>query len=449
MYDLVVIGGGPAGYTGAIRASKLGMKTALIEEREKGGTCLNRGCIPTKVLLHSGEMLESIATMSEFGVMASLQGFDQKQVYQRKDNIVTTLSSGIQSLLKANGVDLYDCHGQIKDNHTVLAGENQLQTKFILIATGSKPAGFDPKRPLVGIENTLNSDDVLSAPIEDDNITIIGGGVIAVEFSAYFSSIGKNVTMIVSSDRIIRMMSKDLSLQLSSVLKKKGVKIITNAKVLSLAKESVEIETLSGVQTIEGRVITAAGRVSNFDGLALENIGLGGRYITVDDNMFTGVDGVYAAGDVTGRTQLAHYAAASAITAVESMLGMPHSMNLDVCPSCIYTSPEIATVGDVTIEEGDKVGKFMMGGNGKTMIEGEKRGYIKIVSTSDDIVKGAELFSLRATDMIGELALIVAKKMTAEEAAAVIHAHPTIMEGVAEALEDISSLATHIAPKRK
>lgn len=450
-YDLVVIGGGTGGYTGAIRAAKLGKKVALIEERDLGGTCLNRGCIPTKALLHSAELYASRGEWAELGISADNVSVDESKIYERKDKTVAVLRGGIETLLKANGVDLYRCRGVIESEHSVYAGEELLETEFILLATGSVPAGYNPARPLKGIENALNSDDVLSKPVEGDSVIIMGAGVIALEFASYFSDMGKQVTVLAPGDRILKMMTREVSVQLTAVLKRRGVKILTGVTVKELGKDFAVIDTAKGEEKLfADAVIAAVGRNCNVGGIGLEKVGIEvGRSIKTDDDMYTGVAGIYACGDVIGRTQLAHYAAATAITAVESMYGLPHSMDLTVCPSCIYTQPEIASVGVKETDIPDaRVGKFRMGANGKSLIEGVSNGFVKVVADADGKVVGAELFCVRATDMVGELALAISKGMTAEEAASVIHPHPTVMEAVGESLEDIYGLATHMAPKK-
>ena len=447
-YDLIVIGGGPGGYTGAIRAAKLGMKTALIEERDLGGTCLNRGCIPTKALLHSGELYASRNEWAGLGIGAENVTFDEEAVYRRKDAIVENLRNGVRTLVKANKIDLYEARGTITGEHTVKAGDEELEAEFILIAAGSIPA----KRPILGLENSINSDDVLKSRVEGNEIAIIGAGVIGVEFADYLSNTGKNVTLIEPMERIIPMMSKETSVQLASVMKRKGVKIFTGAMVKEITPDhAVKYTTDKGEFELKfDTVITAVGRVPNIKGLGLETVGIAcERRIEVDDNMYTGVAGIYACGDAVGRVQLAHYAAASAITAVESMLKKPHTMDLNIVPSCIYTQPEIAAVGKKETEvEGAKVGKFLMAANGKSQIEGAARGFVKVVADANDTVVGAELFCVRATDMVGELALAIAKGMKLHEVASVIHPHPTVMEAIGEAYEDVEGLATHMAPKR-
>ncbi len=450
MYDLIVIGGGPGGYTGAIRAAKSGMRVALIEKDKVGGTCLNRGCIPTKALLRAAELYDSRTEWENLGVTAGEVAFDESKAYANKDNIVSTLNNGVLSLVKANKIDFYEGEGRLEGEHTVSVNGQTLEGKFILLATGSVPAGYNPKRPVEGIEKAYNSDSVLANPISADEIIIIGAGVIAIEFAYYYSSIGKRVTVLAPKDRILTMAGKDTASQLGVILKKKGVKIITNAQPKRVDETSVTYEAGGKEETVTAdAVIAAVGRNAVTD-IGLENVGLTAeKFVRVDENMYTGVAGIYACGDLIGKIMLAHYAAASAITAVESMLGKAHSMELGVCPSCIYTLPEIAMVG--AKEEDDpsyKSTKFLMGGNGKALIEGCAKGFIKLVTDADDVVVGAELFCIHATDMVGELALAISKKMKASEAAAVIHPHPTVMEAMGECLEEVHGMATHAMPRR-
>lgn len=450
-YDLIVIGGGTGGYTGAIRAAKFGMKVALVEERDLGGTCLNRGCIPTKTLLHSGDIFASRGEWEQLGVHAENVTMDEDAVYRRKDAIVENLRNGIKTLVKANKIDLYETHGTITGEHTVNAGGEELETEYILIATGSVPVGADPaKRPIKGMEYALNSDSVLAGKVEGSEIAVIGAGVIGVEFTDYLSNTGRNVTLIEPLPRIVAMMNKETSAQLSSIFKRKGVKIITGAKVTEILPDhTVKYTTEKGdFEQKFDNVITSIGRTANLSGLGIENVGIAaGKRIEVDENMYTGVAGIYACGDAIGRIQLAHYASATAITAVESMLNKPHSLDLDIVPSCIYTQPEIAFVGKKEEDVPNaKVGKFLMTANGKSQIEGMARGFVKVVADENYVVVGAELFCVRATEMIGELALAISLGLTIEEVSSVIHPHPTVMESIDEAYSDIEGLATHMAP---
>ena len=451
-FDLIVLGGGPGGYTGAIRAAKLGKRVALIEKDSLGGTCLNRGCIPTKALLHSAEVYSAKSEWAELGINAENVSLDENKIYERKQKIVTTLRDGVKSLVKANGIELIEGEGRLTSAHTVKVGDREVSADYILLATGSVPSAGSKERPLIGVEYTVNSDDVLSAPVSGENITIIGAGVIAVEFATYYAAIGKSVTLLAPGERIIRMMSKDASVQLSAVLKKQGVKIVTGVKIKSVgADHTVYYETEKGEASVASdAVVTAIGRRPVLD-IGLEEVGVTvDKFVKVDDNMYTGVEGIYACGDITGKMQLAHFAAASAITAVESMFGLKHSMDLSICPSCIYTMPELSSVGKKETEvEGAKVGKFLMGANGKSLIEGVNRGYVKVVADANDVVVGAEIFAVRGTDILGELSLAIARGLKIDEVASVIHPHPTVMEAIGEGLEDVHGLATHMAPKKR
>ncbi|HKL94473.1 MAG TPA: FAD-dependent oxidoreductase, partial [Clostridia bacterium] len=242
------------------------------------------------------------------------------------------------------------------------------------------------------------------------------------------------------------MMSRDISVQLSSVLKKKGVKILTSYKVKEIrADHSVVADSLKGEIAVDAdAVIIAIGRKCNLKEIGLENANVNfDRFVKVDDNMRTSVENIFACGDIVGRAQLAHFASASAQVAVDSMLGEKASIDLSVVPSCVYTNPQIALVGKTELEQGYKQGKFMMGANGKSLIQGSNRGYVKVVADENNVICGAEIFAINGTEIIGELALAVQKKMKVEEVAKVIHAHPTIMEAVGEAYEDIFGLATH------
>ncbi len=451
-FDLIVLGGGPGGYTGAIRAAKLGKKVALIEKDKLGGTCLNRGCIPTKALLHSAEIYSSKNEWSAVGVSAENVTLDENKVYENKEKVVTTLREGVKSLVKANGIELIEGEGFLTGEHTIKVGEREISADYILLATGSVPSAGSKERPLIGVEYTVNSNDVLASPVNGNNITIIGAGVIAVEFATYYGATGKNVTLLAPGERIIKMMSKDASAQLSSVLKRQGVKIVTGAKIKSVGSDrTVYYETEKGEGSVASDVvITAIGRKPVLD-IGLENAGLSAqKFINVDDNMYTGKAGIYACGDIIGKIQLAHFASASAITAVESMFGLPHSMNLSICPSCIYTIPELASVGKKETEvENARVGKFLMGANGKSLIEGFNRGYIKVIADENDVLVGAEIFAVRGTDILGELSLAIAKGLKASDVISVIHPHPTVMEAIGESVEDIHGMATYMAPRKR
>ena len=438
-YNLIVIGGGPAGYTGAIRAAKKGLKVALIEKQDVGGTCLNRGCIPTKALLHSGNLFASRESWESEGIVVSDISYDESKVYERKERIVSTLRTGIEGLLKANKIDLIKGEAKFIDKNNVKVGDTVYTSQYFLICTGSSPIVL----PIPGGETALTSDDVLSKPVVGDVIAIIGGGVIGIELAQYYSSICKNVTIIEGMERILPMFSKEISMQVASVLKRNGVTIYTDAKVTALNGGGVAFMTLNGHGAVSAdAVICAVGRKANIAGLGLEDIGVKyARYIDVDDTFKTSVDNIYACGDAVGKIQLAHFAASSALVAVGNIIGEKEDINLGVVPSCLYTSPEVATVG-VLEGEGFKFGKIMLGANGRSMIEGYNRGYVKLAVDANDVVKGAEIFGAFATELISELSLAVSCGLKAQDVIKTIHPHPSVNEGIHSVAEDIFGLAT-------
>lgn len=433
-YDLVILGGGPAGYPAALKAAELGKSVALIEKSFVGGTCLNRGCIPTKALLHSADLYSSRTEWAELGINADAN-FDEGAIYAHKDKIVDTLRSGIRSMLKAGKVAYIEGEGKFTSPHRIAVGEEIVEGDNILVAVGSSPA----KLPIKGIEYALNSDDVLSAPVVGDNIVVIGGGVIGMEFTSYFAGLGKTVTVIESMDRILPMFGKEISVQLSSVMKKKGVNFVTSAKVVEISENSVTYEKNGKVETIPcDAVIVAIGRKANIKDIGLENAGVetDGRFICTDEKMRTSAAGVYAVGDCNGKVQLAHFATASAYVALADMYGYACDIDLSVVPSCVYTSPEVAMVGDTDFE-GAKVGKFLLGGNGKSLINGSNRGFIKLICDDKGVVRGGELFGYGVTELVAEIALAVKNHLTADDIATTIHAHPTMYESIFEAAQKI------------
>ncbi len=438
MFDLIVLGGGPAGYTGAIRAAKLGMSVALAEDTAIGGTCLNRGCIPTKCLLHSSSLYASRESWAECGVHASDVTFDGNALYSRKDGIVASLRGGVEKLLAANGVRVINGRGRLLGAHELDVAGERICGKNILIATGSKAARLAVK----GAESALTSDEVLASPLPPGEVVIVGGGVIGTELACYFADSGRKVTVVEYAERLLPFFGKDVSAQLTAALRRKGVRVCVSAAVKEFGQGFVEFESKGKTERAEcAAAVAATGRRANTAGIGLDAVGLAEGPLKVDGNMMTAAEGVYAAGDVTGGIQLAHYAAACAVKAVSHMSGREDGTDLNVVPSLIYTQPEIACVGSA--EGAAKTGRFMLGANGKNLVNGSNRGFIKIYCDDKGVILGAECFGDGVTEIVGELALAVKEKLTAERVAAVIHAHPTLYESVAEACEDVFVLATH------
>ena len=466
-YELIVIGAGPGGYVAAIRAAQLGMKTAVIEKQDVGGTCLNRGCVPTKALLHSAELASELKEAGTFGVNVEGVTLDFNKMHERKQEVVEKLRSGIEQLLKANKIDLIRGQASITGQGSVKVigddGEKSLTCDRILIATGSRPSV--PPIPGLNLPGVVTSDEILKESSHAyESLIIIGGGVIGMEFATFYNAIGCKVTVIEAMDRIIPTMDKEIAQNLGMILKKKSVKINAGCRVESVEKNE-ETGALKVSYTCKGKseaaeaeaVLVAIGRKPNTEGLLSDGIQLDmerGRII-VDKKFETSLEKVYAIGDVSSKIQLAHVASAQGAAAVEMMAGRDTGGDLKAVPGCIYTSPEIASVG-ITADEAKeagkavKTGKFVMFSNSRTMIKNGDRGFIKVVADEHTgEVLGAQLMCERATDMISELTTAVANNLTVEQMLKVMRPHPTFNEGISEAFEDVEGAAIHTAPKRK
>ena len=466
-YQLIVIGAGPGGYEAAIRAAQLGLTTALIERRDVGGTCLNHGCIPTKAMLHSAQLYREAANFELFGLHTENTSFDWAKVHQRKNDVVVKLRTGIEQLIKANKIDFFNNSASISGKNDVQLDQGEvIRGENILIATGSVPAR--PPIPGLDLPNVVTSDELLDDPhfTQADSlakeILIIGGGVIGVEFASVFSSFGCHVTIVEAMERILPTMDREISQSLNMVLKKRGVSIHTGAMVEKLEQDEnglvCHFTEKGKAQAVPARqVLVAIGRRPNTQGLFAEGFEVAcerGRIVT-DENFRTSVDSIYAIGDVTSKIQLAHMASAQGICAVHTIAGQKPPIDLRYVPGCIYTDPEIASVG-ITEDEAKqqgipvKKGKFLMTGNGRSLIDEQERGFIKVLAHQEtDVILGAQLMCSRATDIVAELATAIVNGLTCAQLAGVIRPHPTFCEGVTEAVEDVHAMAIHLAPKKR
>lgn len=462
-YDIAVLGGGPGGYVAAIRAAQLGKKVALVEARELGGTCLNRGCIPTKALLHGAEVYEQTVNSSAFGVLANEVGFDYTRMAAYKSATVEKLVSGIGMLEKAHGVTVINGFGRLSDAHSMVierSSEESVSISFdkLILATGSSPA----RPPIEGIDgqNIVTSDDILTMTELPESFVIIGGGVIGIEFATLFATLGKPVTVIEMMPSILPGADADIVRTCMRVLKKKKVSIVNNAKVTKLEGGDTVTVTyeLNGKEKMaEGACcVVSVGRKAETRGIGLEEIGVefNRNFIAIDDRCRTNIENVYAIGDITGKIQLAHVASAQGLVAAANAAGHDETMNYDVVPSCIYTSPEIAFVGvseDKAKAQGIeyKIGTFNVAGNGRAMVMGENLGLVKLISDMEGKLIGAQLMCPRATDMIAELAAVMKLGGSVKDIADTIHPHPTVSECVMEAAHDWEGLCCHGMPKKK
>ena len=463
-FDVIVIGGGPGGYVAAIKSAKEGFKTAVVEDIRVGGTCLNRGCIPAKAMIHASHLYREAKEATRFGIHCNDVTYNYEEILTYKESTTDKLVAGVEQLLKANGVTQLVGHGTLHCANKVSVTNNEGCSEYeadkIILATGSKPVIL----PLPGMDakGVLTSDELFKLREVPESLAIIGGGVISVEFASVFAALGSKVTIVEAMPRLLPNMDKEISQNLKMILKKRGVDSHTAASVKSVSEKdgmlSVNFEEKGKEVSVSAQyVLCAVGRRPNTENLFGEGveIEMDRNFIKVDENFKTSLDNVYAIGDVVRGMQLAHVASAQGIYVVEKLANKETSINLAAVPGCVYTDPEIATVG-ITEEEAKekgidvKVGKFIMSANGKSLITQEERGFIKVVvDANSDVVLGAAMMCARATDMVGEFVTAVANKLTAHDLIKGMRAHPTYNEGIGEALEDAIGEAIHIAPKRR
>lgn len=453
-FEVTVIGGGPGGYATAIKSAQRGKKTCVIEKENFGGVCLNEGCIPTKTLIKTINVLEEIKRSSEFAI----EGLDTKNVkvsmeklQKRKEMVRKQLVGGTESLLESNGVEIFNGEASFKDKNTVIVNGKEITSENIIIATGSKTAEarFIER---IGETNIITSKEALELEKIPKSISIIGGGVIGIEFAYIFSKLGTKVTVLELMDRILPMVDEEISNILKRNLEKSGVKIINNARVKSVNENTVHYEFKGKEEfVISEYTLLSIGRTPNTENLNLEAVGieLDGKAIKVDEYLRTNIQNIYAIGDVNGKSMLAHTASHEGMVALDSIFGKFREMEYDKIPSCIYVNPEIASIG-LTEEQAKekygkiKVGKFPIIGNGKAVVEGNTEGLIKVILDVElDEILGVHIMSIHATDMIAEIAAAMNLESTSEEIMNSIHPHPTVSEIIPEAFMAANGRAIH------
>ncbi|MFZ5631943.1 MAG: dihydrolipoyl dehydrogenase [Bacillota bacterium] len=455
-YKVVVIGAGPGGYVAAIRAAQLGARVALVEKGNVGGTCLNRGCIPTKALAAGVSVLHAIRRASQFGVGAGEVTIDFGRMMERKNQVVGRLVQGVEFLLKKNKVDLIRGAARLSGKGRVVVegpgGPREIEAGSIILATGTEPAlnrafGYDGER-------VITSDEALNLEKVPEKLLVIGGGVIGCEFACIFAALGSKVTVVEIMPTILPLMDREVARQMQGLLKRQGINIKTGVKIREVKKGNQVVAVLEGGEEIEAdRVLISIGRVMNLKGLGLEEAGvaLGDRgEVLVNDRMETSVPGIYAIGDITGRIQLAHVASAQGLVAVDNIMGRGRLMDYSLIPSCIYTSPEVGSVGLTTQEveeKGIKVksGKFPFMASGKAQAMGETDGFVKILADPDtDRILGVHIVGPHATDLIAEAAVAMQMGATVKQLAETMHAHPTLAETIMEAAGAVHGMSIHM-----
>lgn len=446
-YEVAVVGGGPAGYVAAIRAAQLGRTVVLVEARELGGTCLNRGCIPSKTLLRHAEVIENIEKAKSWGVETGPVTVSMSKMMARKDEVIQKLRNGIAYLMKQGKIDVLNSYGEVQADGSISIEENGekkvVKADKVILATGSKP--IVPPIPGLEKEGFHTSDTIFDIKEIPSSLVIVGGGIIGVEFACIFSALGVPVTVVEMSDRIVPSEDPQAAKVLAKSLKKKGISILTSTKVTAVEQgdsgRMVHIERQSGqTETLNtDLILLSVGRSPNTSAVESLNLEMNGPFVKVDEHMATSVPTIYAAGDLVGNWQLAHVASAEGLVAAANAAGETETMDYHVVPRCVYTSPEIASVG-MTEEQAEQSGipykviKVDHASNGKALTLDEKEGFTKLIAdTTHGEILGVSMVGFHVTEMIAEPSAYMRLEGTVDELASMIHAHPTVTETLYEA----------------
>ncbi|MCX5905099.1 MAG: dihydrolipoyl dehydrogenase [Proteobacteria bacterium] len=455
---VVVIGGGPGGYPAAIRVAQLGGKVTIIEKDEFGGTCLNRGCIPTKSLLQSAGVYHLAKESKVFGINISGSSVDFPAVMARKNTVVKQLVGGLGGILKSHGMTIIKGTAEIVDAKTVKVKETgeTIKADKIIIATGSVPS----RVPIPGIDlpGVINSDGALSLDKLPKSILIIGGGVIGMEFAQVMRRMDVEVTVVEMLPQILPTEDEEIAKAFSGMIQKEGIEIFTSTTVSKIeAKGDKKLVSFGDKQKEVDLVLVAVGRAPYTEGLGLDKVGVAMEkgFVKVNEYLETSVAGIYAIGDAIGNYMLAHVATAEGETAAQNVLGHKHKMSYRSVPRAVYTNPEVASVGmsekEAKAKYGDvQIGRFPFVGCGKALVINETGGLVKIIADKKyGEVLGVAILGPHATDLINEAALAIQMEATFEEMAHTIHAHPTIAESIMEAALDVDAKAIHMPKKKK
>ena len=449
MSRVIVLGGGPAGYVAALRAAQLGGEVTLVERREIGGTCLNRGCIPTKSLVASVERLRHARGSASFGVVAAEVGVDFAAMMARKAEATATLRGGVEHLLAARKVEVIAGRGRLLDPRRVAVastggGERELAGDAVILATGSEPARppvFDFSDPRI-----MTSDELLAIDRVPESLIVVGGGAIGCEFAAVFAELGSAVTVVEMLEQLLPGEERRVGVSLLQAFAKAGIAARVKTRVdevVSSGDDGLVLRLSDGAELRAGAVLVSVGRRPVTRDLGLEDVGVSldeHGFVAVDETLRTAVDGVFAAGDVAGPPLLAHWAYhEGAVAAQNAVTGGHRAVDRRVVPNCVYTHPEVASFGvseETARAEGLEVtvGQVRFGAMSKAVVEGEEEGFVRIVAAKDSgVIIGASLVGSHVTEQVHELALAARAGLTLDDVAATIHAHPTLSEAVAEA----------------
>jgi dihydrolipoamide dehydrogenase len=460
-YDLIVIGSGPGGYVAAIRASQLGLKTAIVEKESLGGVCLNWGCIPTKALLKSAQVFEYLNHAADYGITVNGGEINFEAMIKRSRLVADGMSKGVQFLMKKNKIDVVNGFGKLKGNGVVEVISNngtvqELSGRHIILATGGRsrelPNIKQDARKVIGYRQAM------ILPKQPKSMVVIGSGAIGIEFAYLYNSIGTQVTVVEYLDNIVPLEDEEVSKQLGRILKKNGINILTGSVVESVDSSGenckVYVKTANGVETLEAEIVlSAVGISTNLEGIGLEEVGVAtdkGK-VLVDDFYKTNIEGVYAIGDIVKGQALAHVASAEGIICVEKIAGHhPEPLNYNNIPGCTYCSPEVASVGyteKAAREAGYelKIGKFPFSASGKASAAGAKEGFIKVIFDAKyGEILGAHMLGHNVTEMIAEIVTARKLEATGMDIVKSVHPHPTMSEAVMEAAAEAYGECIHL-----
>jgi len=441
--DIVVIGGGPGGYVAAIHAAHLGAKVALVEKDKLGGTCLNRGCIPTKALVRSAEVLREAKRATDFGLEIPVVNVNFPEIMARKSNVVDKLVSGVEQLMKSNKISVYRGTGRILSPQLVKVNDEEITAKKIVIATGSETTLL----PIPGLDlpGVLTTDDILELKELPESLVVIGGSHVGVEFASIFNELGTKVTIVKRRPLRLEPVDEEIGRRFAQTLPRRGIEVKIGAAVKAIKRNGTVLkvvwDTPEGEQGVEGQmVLMATGRQPFTEGLGLSELGIrmDGRAIVVNEHLETNVDGVYAIGDVLAKSMTAHVASYEGEVAAENALGRPRKVDYRAVPSVVYTYPEVAGVGITEVEANDsgipyKVSKFPFLACGRAVAMDETTGIVKMICNAEDgRILGVHIMGPHADELIAEGVLAIQLGATAKDIAHTIHAHPTLPEAVHE-----------------
>lgn len=455
--DVCIIGGGPAGYVAALVAARLEANVVLIEKEHLGGTCLNWGCIPTKALLKTAETLETIKKSKEYGVEASLSSVILSNAVSRKDKIVKSLKMGLEALLKHPNITVLKGEGIIETaNKVKVQVENEtiiVDCDKLIITSGSKT--LIPAISGMDLDGVITSNDAINLTEIPESMTIIGAGAIGLEFATLFNAMGTKITVVELQEKILPQEDSEITAELLKIMKRQGIKFKLGAKVKEIKEVDNELLTIIEENGVEyeissEKVLMAIGRKTNLtpdiEALGLE---MDRKAIAVNEFMQTSIDNVYAAGDVVGGKLLAHLAFFEGKAAAENACGSKTKINYNVVPACVYTHPEVASVGmseAEAIAEGYnvKLGRFDFRNNGRALCQGSRDGFVKVVvDEKTGIILGAQILGANASELISEITLAITLNAKAQDLANMIHPHPTLSEAIMEACRDAIGNAIH------